>query len=580
MTRRIVEVLSLPEHRTTGIWILCGLTLLVAVAARFFQFLELSEHLLITHPQLDAQYYHRLARDGVKGLDLGTRVLWSAPGYPVFLRLVYGVFGIQVKAAVVVQQLIGALMAVLLVRTMARESMFLGILTAFWSIYPVKLYYECLLLPTSVIVDLNAFCFCLLRSRRWRECTTFNFAMGVAWASLCSFKETYLYFSIVVLIFLIRGARARFAFIVGILLVIGPTSFRNYQLTGELIPLSAHGGEVLYMANNPKTDGLFNPMQFGHDKIRGHERKKREASLMVGRSLTYGESNRYWISRFVKFVVARPGRFLGLVFNRARFVAQQTELPNNYDYRYFRSQSFLLRTNPLHFGVILPLGVMGLFLAWPFRRRFRVLYWMFLSNLLPLAILFPTSRFRMPLALFVFLAAGVGLWIFFARIRGQRRSRWSLFVVLGVTLAVAWWANRPRPRLDSGTDWSLRQMGQIALGEGKSADAVRYFEEALKIERGNSESLFGLAKAWAAAGDPAGAYRLLRRLDRKAPGKRRIQKELVRLLILMKQCSLAELYIEALPSQAGTDSYFVAAKDFCEQERRHAQRIEEERHRN
>ncbi len=51
-----------------------------------------------------------------------------------------------------------------------------------------------------------------------------------------------------------RGAAG---FVVGMLVVIGPWAYRNYQVFDALVPVCTSGGLVLYSANNPASNGLY-----------------------------------------------------------------------------------------------------------------------------------------------------------------------------------------------------------------------------------------------------------------------------------------------------------------------------------
>ena len=100
---------------------------------------------------------------------------------------------------------------------------------------------------------------------------------GLVWGVLALASDNYLYLSALLLPLFWPRLRNFGAFLVGVLLVVSPITLRNYGLTGELIPISAHGGEAVYIANNPRTDGLYNPLYNGFQKLTGHEQQRQKA---------------------------------------------------------------------------------------------------------------------------------------------------------------------------------------------------------------------------------------------------------------------------------------------------------------
>jgi hypothetical protein len=145
-----------PTSRLPAVFLV--VLLLGAAALRLLHFWHYAGHPLVTHPQVDAAFYHLWARDAAQGIELGTRTLWAAPGYPALLTLVYAVCGPSLRAAMLVQHGLGVLVCVLFALLAARllPSRRAAMAAALiWAVYPLNLYYESLLLPTALIVGLN-----------------------------------------------------------------------------------------------------------------------------------------------------------------------------------------------------------------------------------------------------------------------------------------------------------------------------------------------------------------------------------------------------------------------------------------
>jgi 4-amino-4-deoxy-L-arabinose transferase-like glycosyltransferase len=551
----------MPERLEARTW---ALILGAAAAIRVGHFVWFSDHPLVTHPQIDAAFYDRWARDVLAGVDLGTRVLWAAPLYPAFVTVLYAAFGPSVQAVAVAQHLLGVLATGLFTALMlrlvpARAALVAGLI---WAVYPLNAYSESFLLTTALLVQLNILAaWAVARSAEapgWRR----SAGAGLAWGLLSIGSDSYLFLGLGLLPLWWGRGRDLAAFGAGIGLLVAPVTARNFALTGELIPISAHGGEAVYIANNPKTDGLYNPMYHGFQKLSGHETQKRRAEELAGRPLGYGEANRYWMRRALEFAAGDPVRYLRLLGVKALLAVHRTELPNNEDYRFLKTESPVLRWNPLHFGVLFPLALVGLVAGWRARRRLAVLYLMSAVNLVPVLVVFAASRYRMPLLPFVVAFAALGL------VEGAeqlwRRRSWRRSAVFGAVLALGLYVcNRPWPRLQTNRGWSLQQMGRIALAEGRAVEAARDFERALELQPRDAGTLFLLGKAYAAAGRPEEAFRCFQGIERDYPDKVRLWREMAELLLRLGRCDAARPVLEKLLAARPGDAEASRALQRC-----------------
>ena len=524
-----------------------------AAAIRVVQFASFAAHPLVTHPQIDAAFYDRWARDVLAGVELGTRTLWAAPLYPTFVTAMYALFGPSIPAVALVQHLLGVVATAFFLDLMGRMASARVALVAglVWAVYPLNAYSESFLLTTALLVQLNiAAAWTLCRSVEapgWRRAAV----AGLVWGLLSIASDNYLFLG-VLLLPLFRGRLRDLAvFGAGVVLVVAPVTVRNFEWTGELIPISAHGGEAVYIANNPRTDGLYNPMYEGFEKLTGHELQRQRAERMAGRPLGFGEANRFWMRKALEFVLEHPVQYLRLLGQKALLAVHRTELPNNEDYRFLRTESPVLRYNPLHFGIVFPLALVGLLAGWRRRRQLALLYVMFTIDFIPILIVFAASRYRMPVLPFVVAFAAIGLVEGTEQIR--RRRTWiqtALFgtaLVMGVDLC-----NRPWPRLQASQGWSLQRMGQIALAEGRAVEAAHDFERALELEPHQAGITFWLGRAYAAAGRYPEAFRCFQDIERDFPDKARLWREMAEVLLRLGRCDAARPLLERLlQSQPG-----------------------------
>ena len=98
------------------------------------------------------------------------------------------------------------------------------------------------------------------------------------------------------------------------------------------------------------------------------------------------------------------GRKASLVWNRTEFV--DTESQESYE-----DWSPLLRAlaHVGHFGVLVPLAVLGVFATWKDRSRVGVYYAMAAAYVLSVVVFYVSARYRLPLVPFLMLFASAGL---------------------------------------------------------------------------------------------------------------------------------------------------------------------------
>jgi 4-amino-4-deoxy-L-arabinose transferase-like glycosyltransferase len=544
------------ERRSWPAW---ALVLGAAAAIRVVHFVGFADHPLVTHPQIDAAFYDRWARDVLAGIELGTRTLWAAPLYPTFVTALYAVFGPGVKAVAVVQHGLGVLGAALFYRLLSRlvppRAALAGAVV--FAVYPLNVYAESFLLTTALLVQLNVLAaWALVASVEgpgWRRAA----GAGLVWGLLSVASDNYLALAVLLVPLYWGRWKDLAAFAGGIALLVAPVTARNFGLTGEFIPISAHGGEAVYIANNPRTDGLYNPMYEGFQKLTGHELQRQRASKMAGRPLGYGEANRFWMGKALDFALGHPLRYLRLLGMKALLAVHRTELPNNEDYRYLRTESPVLRYNPLHFGVVFPLALVGLVASWGQRRRLGVLYLLFLVNAVPILVVFAASRYRMPLLPFVVAFAALGA----LGAGGEwRRRPWALgaLLVLGLFLS-----NRPWPRLEQNVDWSLQQMARIALAEGRPDEAAQDLERALELEPDKPGTVFLLGQALARAGRFEEACLRFQSIEKSFPDKRRLARAMADALLALGRCDAARPWLERLLAASPGDAEAARALERC-----------------
>jgi hypothetical protein len=140
-----------------------------------------------------------------------------------------------------------------------------------------------------------------------------------------------------------------------------------------------------------------------------------------------------------------PYSYPRLLFDKLAMSVLWYEIPSNANVYYYALLAPILGSLPLSVGVVAPLAVAGMVLAWPRRLTCAPLYWMALVNLAVLVFFFPFSRFRVPLILLLLpFAAYCGLWLW---MQAERRA-WGRIVACAIpALLAAVWTMNPATAL-------------------------------------------------------------------------------------------------------------------------------------
>jgi len=214
----------------------------------------------------------------------------------------------------------------------------------------------------------------------------------------------------------VRTGLARVGLLVlGTVMAIAPVTLRNLLAADERLLISAYGGVNLLIANNPASDGknaicpqlditVRHPgLDLNDPWVRwdeGWQACYLYAAQHLGPCPRYDEVERFLIRLTLDYIRRHPRKFLTDTFKRACWLLNAYEFPSNKDLNYLCGYSRLLEgLSWLHFGLIGPLGVVGLGMA--LRRRPRTIgqvyvIAMVLSLALPGVFFIINARYRLP----------------------------------------------------------------------------------------------------------------------------------------------------------------------------------------
>ena len=352
----------------------------------------------------DPREYDSLAISIIKGEGLkgesflgGVARSYRPPLYPLFLALIYRIFGHSPLAVRIVQSILSSLLTVLIFSftekmVNKRAAILAGLGSCF---YPEFVYYSGTLRPTILHTFLLFVSLYLIFSRKVRD-----YLWGGVFFALATLTRAitfYFAFTLPLWVTLSWGGkefRKSFLFLLSFFTIMSIWAGRNYRINRDFLFTSYEAGYSLWLGHNPLTlkrergEIELPHCYFPEDKIY--------------LSLSEKEKNRYFKRKAFKYMKEKPGEFLlSLLIQLKNF------------YRPFPHPRYISRIYVIVGGVFtIPLfafALYGIFLSRKEAKKYLLLYSLIAYYTL-LSILFPVViRYRIPIIPYFIFFASVGM---------------------------------------------------------------------------------------------------------------------------------------------------------------------------
>jgi tetratricopeptide (TPR) repeat protein len=456
----------------------------------------------------DARGYDAWAQEIAAGDWLGSRVFYQAPLYPYFLGVSYWLFGRDLLILRIGQAVVGSLACVLAGvagwRLFSRPAgLAAGLALA---LYAPAIFFDGLIQKSVLDVFFVCAALALVGHAAGRPSRLVVFlALGAIAGCLSLTRENALLLVAVFGAWVLVGQRSQdgrsgrgagagrraaiVAFAIGVAVVLLPVVMRNRAVDGGFYLTTAQFGPNLYIGNNPRADGTYASLRFGRGSPEYERTDATElAERAVGRRLTPAEVSRYWSGRAVDFLIAEPGRWLRLQARKAALLVNADEMLDTESQESHAEWSWPLRLlGPImHFGVLVPLAVLGVCLTWTARARVWVLYAVGLTYALGTLLFYVFARYRYPLVpvLILFAAAGaIEVWRRLGRAEETgRRSRTRLLMTVSAVAAAAIVANWPMLSATLMRAITETNLGTALYEDGRHTEAEDRYRRAIAIQ--------------------------------------------------------------------------------------------------
>jgi len=525
---------------------------LLALVVRLAYLAQLQGSPLLSGLMGDSRQYDAWAQQIAGGDWIGTQVFYQAPLYPYGLAVVFALAGHSLGLVRVIQAVLGAASCVLL--GLAGRRFFsdrAGVIAALLlAVYPPAFFFDGLIQKSSLDIFLITLLLALIGEFTARRHWTWLAAMGLVAAAFMLNRENARVLIPAIGAWLWIGfrdvpVRRRAAwvavFIGASLAVLLPVGYRNYQVGGEFLVSTSQLGPNFYIGNNPHASGTYEPLvpERG-DTIFEREDATRLASAAAGRALSAGEVSDYWLSLSFAYIRTQPMHWLGLMGKKVLLTLNAAELPDTESIEAYAGDSRILRALLwLNFGVMLPLAVFGVWVARAGWRRQLILYGMFASLAMTVAIFYVVARYRHPLVPIVLLFAAAGLSGLIdmrqgriePAVRPAARGRTRKSAVPQQPVTTPDWRRQWLPGLVGAAivaivanlpvmavrDQTYLNLGSLLAQNGKTADAIAVLSKAVSLDPDHAEARFRLGLAYRDAGNTQAAIDELQAAVRLRP---------------------------------------------------------------
>ncbi len=503
-------------------------------------------------PSLDGALYVAWARGLASGAGEPAGAFYLAPLYPHLLAGFLSVFGDRFTLLYAVQQAMIVSAGCLLAQGVART---IGEAAALLAASAVLLYHPAVFFasrpsgePVALVLSaLGVYLF----SRRSSTRVAFS---GIAFGLSALARPNLLLVAGGLALADIARRRWEWALLMAAAAAVplAPVAIRNYAASGHPVLVSSNGGMTLYHGNGPGALGVFTPAA-GFSGTVAHQRD--EATILArtrtGLDLDPVGADRWFGREALRTRVRDPGDTVRLLLRRMLLLLD--------NYEHGLDEAPRLDENPWRFAfpapfsLLLGLATVGAVAA-GFAGTGGAAGWApIVATAATPIVFYVSSRYRLPMAMFLCVPAGVGAASLFGAARATpSRTRLSLAVATGALVTVgslivpsaslarseeaAAHANRasvfaeardlPRAEgearkalvLDPSSVLARYNLAVVLSAGGRKSGAEALYRDALALDPSHAESAGNLAKLLIEQGGTREAVPILERALASRPG--------------------------------------------------------------
>ncbi|HET9886557.1 MAG TPA: tetratricopeptide repeat protein [bacterium] len=487
-----------------------AIALAVGLLLRLLNWSSMSGQPWFNHLGLDAKYYdewaQRILREGIQG----HAPFFMGPLYPYLLAFLYKFAGRSLDAVRGLQIML-SVGSIALVYVLARR--LAGVAEAMIAACALAVYGPIIYYSTSILFDAAlpiaislAMLLCLHEAAQKRS-LRFAFAAGALLGIHALGRANILLFAPCAFFWLAcawgqvnapswRGAkqgwRAALVLTLGTMLFILPATIHNWR-AGDPALITTNGGLNLYIGNGPMASGGHeNPVlqvrqsdgsveQIVADLHKDVECRT-EAEQVVGHPLKYTEVSDFYTQETLRYLRQNPGRFLSMLLRKTYLFWSNYEIPQVEHFGYFRKFSPAIAGPVLTFGIVGPLGLVGMALSRKRAARLLLLDLYIVAFSISVIAFFVLDRYRLPIVPPLLIFAAIACTDFALAVRERRIPRAAAISGATAILMLFFMANVYHIDEKRGIAQIVYRLGIVEDARGNYENAMAHYREALRLK--------------------------------------------------------------------------------------------------
>lgn len=393
----------------------------------------------------DSYSYFLWAKDIISGDILGSKAFMKWPLYAYFLAFLLKLFNNNLAYVYLFQYILGALNCVLVYfigrRIFNEATGFIAALLC--ASYGLFVFYDSLLVYTGLSLFLNSLLFLSILgikdNPRWRNLFLAGFFLG-----LCTITQANTaIFGILAILWVLkekgfglgRLLRSFSFFLLGLFMVLGSVTLRNYIVEKDFVLISGNLGFNFYSGNSREATGtFFCPHNISVNQEDMFRDARITANNRVGRSLNTREVSDYWFKEALGFIRSQPLNYLKLLFRKIAYVFSPREFVHDAEYYFVKPKIGIFKVMFTDLTFILPTAALGIFLGFKRFKALSILYIALFSLPAGIVLFFVASRYRITVVPYIMLFAGFGIFSLLDELKKKNFLRLGKFFAFLITV--------------------------------------------------------------------------------------------------------------------------------------------------
>jgi tetratricopeptide (TPR) repeat protein len=517
-------------RRTFGLSL--GMTAMASVMLRLgYVGWQASHDPTFARPILDGAFYLAWARGLASGAGDPAGAFYLAPLYPHLLAGFLRLFGDALGLLYALQQTMlvaaGCLLALRFAGSLGEPAALFAALALF--LYHPAAFFASRPIGEPVALFLAALGVYLLGRRSLAAVALSGIAFGLA--TLARPNLLLVVAGLTVAAISVREWQRALVLAAAVGVTLAPVTIRNRVDSGHRVLVSSNGGLTLFHGNGPGALGIFTPATgFSGSVAKQQEEATLLARTRTGKELDAVDADRYWGREAVRTRLNDPLGTLELAGRRVLLVLDNYE--HSLDDAPALDDNPWRLASPLPFSLLLGLASVGL-IALGFAGSGGSAAWVpILASAATPLVFYVSSRYRLPMALFLCVPAGAGAAAILggARVATSRR-RLKSAILIGVLVAGSSLLVPSASLARAEEAAALANRASVLAEAHDLGGAEREARRALVLDPSSVPARYNLAVVLAAGGRSSEAQALYREVIAADPTHAESAGNLAKLLI-------------------------------------------------